>query len=61
MDPKDSLIETDAPYLFPTSLDFGSPLLIRDIAEKLASIYSCSVEEIAEVTSKNAVDLYNMQ
>ena len=61
MDLKDLLIETDAPYLFPTSLDFRSPLLIRDITEELASTNSSSVKEIAEVTSKNAVDLYNMQ
>ena len=58
---EDLLIESDAPYLHPSSLKFGSPLLVRDIADKLANIFSCTVDEVAEITANNAVELYNLQ
>ena len=42
---KDMVLETDAPYLYYEFGDFGSPLIIKDICEKLANIFLCSVEE----------------
>ena len=57
---KDIVLETDAPYLHSEFEDFGSPLMIKDICEKLANIFLCSVEEIANITTKNATDVYSI-
>ncbi|CAG2207189.1 tatD [Mytilus edulis] len=56
----DIVLETEAPYLYSEFEDYGSPLMIKDIYEKLANIFLCSVEEIANITTKNATDVYSI-
>ena len=50
------LIETDSPYLAPVPMrgERNSSLLIHYVAEKLAEIKGMSVEEVEEITFKNA-------
>ena len=55
------LIETDSPYLTPVPFRGKSnqPLFVKYVAQTLADIKECSVEEIAEVTTKNFFRLFN--
>jgi TatD DNase family protein len=56
------LLETDSPYLSPVPMrgrrNDSSNLLY--IAEKIAEIKGVSVEEVAEQTSENAAELFNL-
>ena len=56
------LVETDSPYLVPKPQQAkrNEPLFVKHIAEKLAEIRSMSFEEIAEITSTNAVRLFSL-
>ena len=56
------LTETDAPYLSPVPYrgKRNIPIYIWKTAEKLASIYDISVEELREITSANAIKLFNL-
>ena len=59
---KDLVLETDAPYLSPVPFrgkKNTSENLIY-IAEKLASVYSCSLEKIANQTTKNALEIFKL-
>jgi TatD DNase family protein len=54
------LIETDAPYLTPAP-DRGvrnEPWRVKHVAEKIAELKGVSVEEVAQVTTQNAVRLF---
>ena len=55
------LVETDAPYLAPPPHrgKTNQPAYTRIVAEKLAEIKGCSLEEIAEVTTNNFFTLFN--
>ncbi|MDU1890630.1 MAG: TatD family hydrolase [Dysgonomonas sp.] len=56
------IIETDAPYLAPVPYRGKrneSSYTIK-IVEKLAEIYQTSIEEIGEITTKNAKTLFNL-
>jgi len=61
--PMDKLIlETDAPYLSPTPKrgKRNEPAFMRLTAEKLAELKEISLEEVAEVTTQNAFDLFGL-
>jgi TatD DNase family protein len=54
------LIETDAPFLAP-SLHRGKrnePAFVALIADKIAALHSCNLEQAAAVTSANALRLF---
>ena len=57
---KHLVLETDAPYLSPTPHrgKRNESAYIPLIANKLAQVHQTTVEEVARVTSKNAVDLF---
>ena len=54
------LIETDAPYLLPRSLNLrprtrrNEPAFLREIAQRIATLRGCSIAQIAEQTTANA-------
>ncbi len=55
------ILETDAPYLAPAPHrgKRNEPLYLKNIAQKVADIYNCSMEEITRITSRNADHLFN--
>jgi TatD DNase family protein len=61
--PLDSLlIETDSPYLSPEPHrgKTNEPANVFFVAEKIAAIRGISVEEVAEITTKNALRFYGL-
>ncbi len=56
------VLETDAPYLSPVPYrgKRNESAYISIIAAKLAALYSLPVDEIADVTTRNAVDIYGI-
>ena len=54
------LIETDAPFQAPHPYrgKRNEPAYVRLIADKIALLHSCSLEEVAAVTSENAGRLF---
>tara|TARA_B100000900_G_scaffold393909_1_gene390842 strand:+ start:3773 stop:4543 length:771 start_codon:yes stop_codon:yes gene_type:complete len=56
------ILETDSPYLAPTPFrgKRNESSYVVLVAEKLAKIYGKSVEEIAEITTQNAKDLFKI-
>lgn len=59
--PKTNIVlETDAPYLAPMPFrgKQNESAYIPLIAEKLATIYECGLDEIARITTQNAKDIY---
>lgn len=56
------LLETDCPYLTPEPLRGRSnePAFMVHTARKMAEVRGVPVEEIARITSKNAVDLFRL-
>lgn len=56
------LIETDCPYLAPPPFQNqrNAPLYVKYIAEEIARIKKISYDEIAEITTKNAKELFNI-
>jgi len=57
------LLETDAPYLAPVPHrgKRNEPAFIKNIAKNLAELKSLSLEEIAEKTTRNAFELFNVK
>ena len=62
IDIKDILLETDSPYLSPEPNrgKTNSPLNLKYIVEKVAEIKNISVEEVIEITTNNAKELYKI-
>lgn len=56
------LLETDAPFLAPVPFrgQRNEPAYIPLIAEKIAEIKKCSVEEVAEVTTAGSLRLFGI-
>lgn len=54
------LIETDSPYLAPVPFrgKTNNPSYVPHVARQLATLRQCSVERIAEVTSRNFSELF---
>lgn len=57
------LVETDSPYLVPKPLKAkrNEPLFVRHTAAKLAELRGMTLEEIAHVTTANAVRLFSLR
>jgi len=56
------LIETDCPYLVPkiVKADRNEPIFVKYIAKTIAEIKKISFEELAEITTQNAKELFNI-
>ena len=61
IDLKNIVIETDAPYLAPVPFrgKRNEPVYIIKVAEKIAEIKKCSLEEVALITSENSGKIFN--
>ncbi|MBW2961876.1 TatD family hydrolase [Mesonia aestuariivivens] len=60
---KHIVLETDSPYLAPTPFrgKRNESAYVLKVAEKLAEVYDISIEEIAEVTTQNALEIFNIK
>lgn len=54
------LIETDSPYLSPLAEERNTPLNLEHIVKRIAEIKGKSFEEISEITTKNARELFKI-
>jgi len=56
------VVETDSPYLAPEPNrgDRNEPAFVRHVAERLAEIKDLSLERVAEVTTRNARAIYEL-
>lgn len=56
------VLETDAPYLAPAPHrgKRNEPLFILNVLEKLADIYSCSIEKVAKTTTENSKQVFGI-
>jgi len=56
------LVETDSPYLVPKPLQVrrNEPLFVKYVAQKLAELRGITLEEIAQVTTANAIRLFGL-
>jgi len=57
------MIETDCPYLAPEPNrgKRNEPAYVKQVAEKVATVKEISLDEVAEVTSKNGINLFNLE
>ncbi|MGC6525195.1 MAG: TatD family hydrolase [Flavobacteriaceae bacterium] len=62
IDLKHIVLETDAPYLAPVPYrgKRNESVYIIEVLEKLSSIYGLSAKNIAEITTKNSKDIFNI-
>ncbi|MDD5167079.1 MAG: TatD family hydrolase [Candidatus Omnitrophica bacterium] len=56
-------LETDAPYLSPEGLRGrrNEPLNVRSVAEEISRIKKISVDEVAQATTANAKEFFNLK
>jgi TatD DNase family protein len=61
IDLKNIVLETDAPYLAPVPFrgKRNEPAYILKVAEKIAELKGCSVEDVATITTLNANMIFN--
>ena len=61
--PEHIILETDAPFLAPAPFrgKRNEPSYIPLIAEKVADLCGISVDEVADITTANAVKLFNLE
>ncbi|HKY53643.1 MAG TPA: TatD family hydrolase, partial [Anaerolineales bacterium] len=54
------LIETDAPFLTPVPHrgQRNEPAFVKAIADKIAEVHMTTLEQVAEITTKNARNLF---
>jgi TatD DNase family protein len=57
------LLETDAPFLAPAPYrgKRNESAFLIEVAQKLAGIKGIKVEEVAEITTKNAIEMFNIK
>lgn len=57
------LIETDSPYLAPVPHrgKRNCPIYVSEVAAKIAELKDMSIDEVAEITRKNAFDVYRIE
>ena len=62
IDLKHIVLETDAPYLAPTPYrgKRNESAYLTNIIDKLVDIYNVSFQEIAEITTQNSKDVFNI-
>ena len=62
---RDSLIETDSPYLLPKNLKVkgrrNEPAFLNEILKKVMSERKESEKKIIEMLSKNSLSFFNLQ
>ena len=56
------MIETDAPYLTPEPFrgKRNEPILVKNIADKIAKVRNVNIARIAEITTQNARELFRI-
>ena len=56
------LIETDSPYLAPVPYrgKRNESSYITNVVVELSKIYSLPIEKVSEITTKNALQLFNL-
>ena len=59
---KNIVLETDSPFLPPVPYrgQRNESAYIYDIAQYIAKIKNISIEEVAEITTQNAIALFNL-
>ena len=57
------LIETDSPYLSPEPMrgKRNDPRNVKYIAEKIAEVKNITIEEVANITYQNAINIYKIK
>ncbi len=57
------MIETDSPFLAPEPFrgKRNEPILVKYVAQHIANIKKLSIERVAEITTRNARDFFNIQ
>lgn len=60
---EDILLETDSPYLAPEPFrgQQNEPKNVKYVASKLAELKNCSYSEIAKITTKNAIEQFDLR
>jgi len=56
------LLETDSPYLAPATYrgKRNEPSYVEEVAHHVAKVRHVSVNEVAEQTTKNAIELFGL-
>ena len=54
------VLETDSPYLAPVPYrgKRNESAFVMEVVKKLADIYGCTVEEVASITTRNALNTF---
>ncbi|MBK5285096.1 MAG: TatD family hydrolase [Bacteroidia bacterium] len=62
VDLKNLVLETDSPYLAPAPHrgKRNIPAFLKLVAEKIAAIKKCSIEDVASVTTKNSKEIFGL-
>lgn len=63
LDLKDIVLETDCPYLTPVphKSERNEPSYVKYVAEKIAEIKEVPADKVAEITTQNAKEVFNIQ